>query len=376
MKNRNTNMEVRRKNRNRIYRYICGNGVVSNPDIAYELQLSLPTVTQNTRELMEMGLVQELGEMKSTGGRKAKALSADENFRLAVGLDITKNHLGMLLTNLAGKIIKYKRISHVFHNSGEYFSSVNEKMEEFLNEVLSEEEQEKILGIGISFPGIVNLEKKAITYSHILGVSDLPFGEIEKYFSYPCTFLNDANSGAYAEGGHSESNREFFYLSLSNTVGGAFFSGKGMIYGKEFRCGEVGHMTLVPEGEICYCGKKGCLDAYCSAKKLAERTGDRLEEFFEKLHRGEAEMLSVWKTYLEYLAVAVNNIHMVLDCDIVLGGYVGSYLEDHLGEIRARVAQRNIFSENGDFVQCCKYKTGAAAWGAALYVTEKFLEQV
>ena len=64
----NTNIEVKKNNRNRIFRYICKNGIVSNPDISYKLKMSLPTVTQITKELIEMGLVEENGELQSTGG--------------------------------------------------------------------------------------------------------------------------------------------------------------------------------------------------------------------------------------------------------------------------------------------------------------------
>ena len=97
-----TNIEVKRNNRNRIYRFICGHETVSNPDISYETKMSLPTVTQITKELIEKGLVEEVGELKSTGGRRAKALSAVANAKQAVGLDITKNHISLVLTNLKG----------------------------------------------------------------------------------------------------------------------------------------------------------------------------------------------------------------------------------------------------------------------------------
>ena len=73
MKKNITNIEVKKNNRNRIFRYICKHDRVSNPDIAYALQISLPTVIQNTKELIERRLVEEAGEMQSTGGRRAKA---------------------------------------------------------------------------------------------------------------------------------------------------------------------------------------------------------------------------------------------------------------------------------------------------------------
>lgn len=369
-----TNMEVKKNNRNRIYRYICKCRTASNPDISYALKISLPTVTQNTKELIEMGLVEEIGELQSTGGRRAKALSAAAGYRLAVGIDITQNHIGLLLADLAGTILKYDRINFPFRRTQDYFDGVSGKLEEFLKTAAAG--PERILGIGISFPGIVNLRKQEITNSHALGVSALSFAEVSGCFAYPCFFLNDANAGAYAEGARFEETDSFFYLSLSNTVGGAIFHDGQLMQGREFRCGEAGHMTVVPDGRACYCGKSGCLDAYCSAKFLAEPGGGRLEDFFAGLEREEPEFVRAWEEYMKYLSIAVNNLHMVLDCDIVLGGYVGSYLEVHMGEIRKKVAERNTFSGDGSFVRPCNYKVGAAALGAALQVIETFIEQI
>lgn len=373
-KSKITNMEVKKNNRNRIYRYICKSKTVSNPDIAYALTLSLPTVIQNTKELLELGLLEEVGELQSTGGRRAKALSAVADHKLAAGLDITQNHIGMVLTNLFGDILKYERIYYPYRKGREYFQEVNERLEEFIEN--SPAGREKILGLGISFPGIVNLQKKRVTSSHVLNVNAFPFAEVDDCFKLPCYFLNDANAGAYAEGIHSETSEPFFYLSLSNTVGGALYNDGHLMQGQEFRCGEVGHMTVVPDGRACYCGKSGCLDAYCSAKCLSGLTDKKLEKFFSGLKQGDRKLADAWEEYTKYLSIAVNNIHMVLDCDIVLGGYVGSCLEDYIGEIRQKVSARNTFSEDGSFVKPCKYKVGAAALGAALQVIETFIEQV
>lgn len=369
-----TNMEVKKKNRNHIYRYICKCETISNPDISYALKLSLPTVTQNTKELLELGLIQETGELQSTGGRRAKALSAVADYRLAVGLDITQNHIGMLLANLKGEILKYERTLYPYHSGRNYFQEVSKKLETFIEE--SGARKESILGIGISFPGIVDLQKGEIANSHALGVTALPFADVSGCFCYPCYFLNDANAGAYAEGVHSEEKEPFFYLSLSNTVGGALYHDGHLMQGKGFRCGEVGHMTVVPDGLMCYCKKAGCLDAYCSAKRLSDLTDKKLESFFAGLAQGNEELVNAWEKYKKYLSIAINNIHMILDCDIVLGGYVGSCLEPYIEEIRKMVSERNTFSEDGSFVRVCNHKVGAAALGAALQVIELFIEQV
>lgn len=369
-----TNMEVKKKNRNEVFRYICKQGTVSNPDISYNLKMSLPTATQITKELMEKGLVEEKGEMQSTGGRKAKALSAVVNVKLAVGLDITQNHITLVLTNIMGELLKYERIYQPYAQEDAYYQKVNEKLELFLDE--SGADRNKILGVGISFPGIIDLDKEMITYSHVLGVENLSFTTVSSFFSYPCYFLNDANAGAYAEGFHEEGDGDFFYLSLSNTVGGAVFSKKELIQGRNFRCGEVGHMTVVPDGEYCYCGKKGCLDAYCAAGRLSDEAGGKLERFFERLDQEEAETIKIWDSYTDYLAIAVNNIHMVLDCDVVLGGYVGSHMGTHLQDIWDKVSERNTFGEKDTYVRACNYKVAAAALGAALKMVEMFVSQI
>lgn len=374
MKKQSTNIEVKKNNRNIIFRYICRHGIVSNPDIAYAVKMSLPTVTQNTKELIERGLIEETGELASTGGRRAKALAVAADARLAAGLDITKNHIGLILTNLTGEIIKYNRIFLPFADEEDYYLTVNDRLEKFLDEASAD--REKLLGLGISFPGIVDLEQEMIVHSHILGVDSVPFASVSRFFAYPCYFLNDANAGAYAEGIRSEGMERFFYISLSNTVGGAIFDSGELIQGDGFRCGEVGHMTVVPGGASCYCGKLGCLDAYCAAAYLSEAAEGKLERFFERLSQREQEIVEIWDRYTDYLSIAVNNIRMILDCDIILGGYVGSYVEEHMEGIWRKVSERSTFTEGKPFVKSCKYKTGAAALGAALKVTELFIEKI
>ena len=369
-----TNMEVKKNNRNRVFRYICKHGTVSNPDISYSMKMSLPTVTQITKELIEKGFIAESGELDSTGGRRAKALTAVVNVRQAVGVDITKNHVSFVLTNLTGGILKYLRIVLPYTNEEAYYQKVNEEMEKFLDE--SNADRNKILGIGISFPGIVDLERKLITYSHALGVRMLPFGSVSRFFHYPCIFLNDANAGAYAEGMYSDEKERFFYISLSNTVGGAVFDHDRLIQGDHFRTGEVGHMTVIPDGKRCYCGKKGCLDAYCSALNLPELADGKLERFFELLEKKDPKMESLWDSYTNFLAVALNNIHMVLDCNIILGGYVGSYAEPYMSDIWRKASERDTFADDERFVESCRYGIGAAALGAALEVIENFVKEI
>ena len=131
---RGTNIEVKKNNRNHIFRYLCAQKqTVSNPEIASALSMSLPTVTANTREFIEQGLVLETGELASTGGRRAKALRVAAEAGLALGLDITKNHIGLALADLTGSCLAYERIHFPFAHTEDYYHRAGQELEAFFD---------------------------------------------------------------------------------------------------------------------------------------------------------------------------------------------------------------------------------------------------
>lgn len=70
-------------------------------------------------------------------------------------------------------------------------------------------------------------------------------------------------------------------------------------------------MIIEPNGRQCYCGKNGCVDAYCSAQVLL-KYADTLEIFYERLEDGDSEISNVWNSYLEHLAITISNLRMIL----------------------------------------------------------------
>lgn len=369
-----TNRAIRRENRNRIFRYICRTGRTSNPAIAYSLKMSLPTVLQNTRELQKIGVLYDAGELDSTGGRKAKTVDVVADYRLSIGIDITRNHLVMVLTNLVGANLDRERYYVPFRDEEAYYLKMKALLEKFVERNHLKEEQ--ILGVGVSVPGIVDVRTNRIDRSHVLELSDFPLERIAGYIPYKTWFLNDANAGAFAEGFHAPDADHFFYLSLNNTVGGAFCDRKRLLEGDHNRCGEVGHMILIPDGQRCYCGQKGCSDYYCSALRLAELEDGSLELFFEKLKEGGEKEAARWKEYVRTAALLIHNIHMTLDYDIIIGGYVGSAMGGYIEDIRREVTELDLFGQDASYIRPCVFKISESAFGAALYEVENFIRQI
>ena len=123
-------------------------------------------------------------------------------------------------------------------------------------------------------------------------------------------------------------------------------------------------------------GRKGCADVYCNAQNLSNLTDGDLGKFFELVDTGEKKYVDEWKKYMQYLAVMINNIYNVLDCDVVLGGYVGGYMEKYLDELRRMVSERCTFATDGSFIKPCFFKHESSAVGAALYFVDKFIEEI
>jgi predicted NBD/HSP70 family sugar kinase len=390
MKKSKNNSEVKRLNRNRVFRYINSKEKASMPETAAALRMSGPTVLQIVRELWEAGVLSDAGELESTGGRKARALAAVKDIRCALGIEITQNHIGLVLTDLTKTVKASTRLREKFVFEDAYFKTLGRVLEEFVEK--EQADKEKITGVGISVPAIVDMPRNYITYSRALNLYDVAGDVFSRYIPYPCILINDASAAAASEWGSGYSKENLVYLSLSNTVGGAilfqnfpdymeddYYSTnvfESMYIGNHWHSGEFGHLTIHPDGDTCYCGKKGCVDAYCSALRLSKEAGGQLEQFFEELEKGNPRIRKVWDTYLENLSIAVDNLRMCFDCEVVLGGYVGSCMKPYISELRDKIAGRNIFEGAGDYVSVCTFQNEASALGAAVFYIEEFMNSI
>lgn len=365
---------LKAKNRNSVYKLIYNREGISKQDISIKLKLSLPTVSQNLNDLKERNLIEENGTFESTGGRKPRVIRSIDDAKVSLGLDITRNHVSIVMVDLKGTVINSKRLRMEFKDNDEYYIFVGKVVSDFIEE--NDYSKDKILGLGISLPAIIGKSKKDITYLTVLPAPDNLYEKIKEHIDLNFDFFNDANAGGFAEFWHRDSQEPIVYLSLSNSVGGAIMYSQSAYYGMNHRSGEFGHITLVPEGKTCYCGKKGCADAYCNAKLLSDLREGNLIDFFESLENKDEDCISVFNEYLYYLSQLVYNLRMSFDCDVILGGYVGSHMEKYVNSLMDLVNERNAFEKQGEFIKVCNYKFEASAVGAALYYVDAFIDSI
>ncbi len=374
MVKKTANMEIKKLNRTNVFQLLRQFNGLTKQDIVATLQLCLPTVTQNISELQSEGLVAESGSVGNTGGRRARVYDIVRDARAAIGLDITSNHVTVVVVDLTGSVSYCLRTRRRFEQTDSYYRYLGDLVHQAVTE--SQLDESRVLGVGIGVPGLVTEDHDTVFFGKILNFTGATCSEFSKYIPYETRLFNDANAANFAEIWSCKELKNAFYLMLSNNIGGSMVIDSKIYAGEHLRSGEVGHMCIVPNGRECYCGQKGCVDSYLAATKLSELTDGNLAAFFLLLKNHDKKALAVWETYLEHLVMTVNNLYMAFDCTIILGGYVGEYIGDYLSDIQALASQRNTFEDNADYLRVCSYKTETIAAGAALNFIARFLESI
>ena len=363
---------LRKYNTSNIYSYFSDHLDVTKQDLAAGLNLTLPTVSKNIDYLSDLGLIQISGSRGQTGGRRATTYSLCSEARLALGLDITRHHVSCVAVGLNGRIISFRRNWLVFDYSDDYVKAVADLLEQFVNE--NHIDRDRILGVGIGIPALVKSDHRTVFYSKILSFGEDTYEKFSRQLPYDISLFNDAKASCFAEKWVNKDLRNAFYIMLSNNIGGSMFINGQVYFGNDTRAAEIGHVTLVPNGRQCYCGQCGCVDPYLAATTLS---ADDLAGYFENLKTTTDEkVLNAWSRYLDYIASTINYVRTLLDCDVILGGYVGAYLEPYMDEIRRRTLAISTFDTDADFIKLCSYQHEAIAAGAALYYISQFKETI
>ena len=365
-----TKKGIKRTNKSNIAKLILQNRSITKAEVASELGLSMPTVLSNVKELIDSGIVEAIGEHESTGGRKAKALAIRADVKYAAGMDITQDYVSFVMIDVHGSIVDKHRVRMDFQHSNHYYETLAEEFEIFLKHAKVKDED--FLGIGVSLPGIVDREGKVLLKSHLFNLTNVNLQALAKRMRFDMVFENDANSAILAE--NLQGNQNIVFLALKQTVGGAFYSNGEIYSGDHFRGGEFGHIILDPNGKDCFCGKQGCMNCYCSARVLSKYTNGNLDLFFAKLEAKDDIALKLWDEYTEYLAIAVANLRMALDCDIIIGGDVGAYFDKYMDDFSEKVTRYNAFENDILYVKTCQYKRESSAVGIALTFVDRYFD--
>lgn len=336
-------MAVKELNKRSLTRYLYTNGPATKQILERELDLSLPTITQNLRTLEQEGLVSKGEQLESTGGRKAQTFMFESRSKAAIGVAMRSNSLNLCAIDLHGNVIAKHHVGLPYRNTDAYYQKIGGIINDFAAK--TERGGSDVLGVAFAIQGIVSADGTTISFGSIMGNTGVKLGTIAQNVRYPSIMIHDSDASAMAELwlDHTLSDAVCVYLEMR--PGGAVIIDGRLYQGPNLRNGVIEHMTLVPGGNKCYCGQYGCMDTYCSPETLLE-DGESLSGFFSVLRQGEHGHRQRFNHWLDNVAQAVSNIRALLAGDIIIGGEAAHYLDsDDMRALKALAEEKSAFHD-------------------------------
>jgi predicted NBD/HSP70 family sugar kinase len=242
-------------------------GPLSRSEIARQLDLSPATVTQLTRELIGHGMLEELDLEPSRGGRPAQRLGLVGGAGRALGVKVTADHLVLVDVRLDGEVLgSWER---PFDPSSA--AALDDLTDAVASVVSGITGGPPLLGVGVGVPGAVDDQAVGTVNAPTLGWQAMPVGErLRRRLRLPVLVENDVNALAAAERlyGTGRTHRDFLVLTIGRGVGAAIVADGRVYRGARGGAGEFGHVCVDPEGPVCGCGARGCLEAFVGTTGL------------------------------------------------------------------------------------------------------------
>lgn len=371
-----TNISVKKINRSKVYQYIYRKKITSKRQIVQDLQMGLSTVSQNLNLLEQDGLIEKNGYFESTGGRKANALQIVSDFRISIGIGILKNMFHITAVDLYGNALYTNTIPFPYSNTPDYYKQVTDKIKEFI--ATNQYDEEKILGVSIATQGITSPDHSTVLYGNIMNNTGMILEDFSRYLPYPCYLEHDSKSAAFLElWKHPELDSAVVFL-LNRNLGGAIITNHQIHQGSSMHSGTIEHICINPDGPLCYCGNRGCLETYCSANALEQAAGMNIKDFFSLLREKKSPQLTqIWKDYLHHLAFAMKNLNLIIDAPIIISGYLAPYfLENDIAYLTKHINVSSPFALNKEHIFVGTNGQYTPAIGAALFYVNQFIHSI
>jgi len=365
---------IKEENRRNVLKCIYNLRRCTQPLVSQNLELSRPTVTQLLNDLTKEGHVLKQGHAESTGGRKANMYLFNSSKKVAIGLELLADRYELIAIDLYGDMLKYEKKNKTFSHTDTYYDTVSDSVNRFIHGL--ELAPETILGVGIALQALISSDGKSVVYGKILGCTGLEITAFTERIPYRCIFNHDAESLANIELWKDPTVHNAIFFNVRDNLSGAVIIDGDFIRGGELKSGVFEHMTMIPDGLSCYCGKKGCVNTYCSLSALLKQDED-IDLFFQELRAGKESYKKRWEKYLRHLAMIIDNLHMFISSDVILGGTLSKYLiEEDTEKIKNMINKRSAFPSHERYI---KISCGAAyplCHGAAIPLLNEYLKKI
>lgn len=371
-----TTIALKKINRSKIYQYIYRSKLTSKLQIVQDLQMGLSTVSQNLNLLENEGLIEKNGYFDSTGGRKANAIQIVSDFRISIGVGILKNMFHITAIDLYGNTVYTDTIPLTYSNTAAYYQQITDKVKDFIDK--NQYPENKILGVSIATQGITSPDNTTVIYGNIMNNTGMRLKDFSRHLPYPCHLEHDSKSAAFLELWNHPELDSAVVLLLNRNLGGAIITNHQIHQGRSMHSGTIEHICINPDGPLCYCGNRGCLETYCSANSLEQASGMAIKEFFPLLREKKSpQLIQIWEDYLKHLAFAMKNLNLVIDAPIIISGYLAPYFtEKDTDYLLEQINSMTPFELEKEQLLVGTHGQYTPAIGAALFYVKEFIHSV
>jgi glucokinase-like ROK family protein len=379
-------------------------GGLSRVQLAKKTSLSSTTITNLISELLEQKIVAEEDEAEVNGprsvGRPQTALRLVPDARYAVGVHMDVGVYRVAITNLYAEIILSEIETYPPNTSPEI---VLKDISLLVNKVILESgvDLDLILGIGVGASGLVNFREGTNVLAPALGWRDVPIRSIlERHLGLPVVVDNNVRAMALGEAmfgsGRNAHSLAFVYSRIG--VGAGFVVDNKVFRGSGAGAGEIGHMIIMAEGgELCRCGKRGCLETLVSetglvteAEQQAQNSSGLLaaflsdtsianptERIFAAARAGDPVTRSMIEKRACYIGLALANLVNIFNPELILLGGIFTQIEELILPTITATVRENAFAGLGDKVQIrsTSFGWGAGVIGASALALSSFFYQ-
>lgn len=317
---RGTNQESGRPyNRRIVLESIRLQGPTTRGDIAERVGLTVQTVSTIVRELEEQGLILSVREKPKGRGIPPSALTINPEGGHAVGIHLTPLGIEAALVNLRGEVVESRQRHAPNAMPDEAFALIGE----MVADLKASSRRGGLLGAGLALPGPFDVESMSfVGPTTMAGWKNVDIRQrLADVTGLPAFMENDMAAAALGEQlyGLGQQFSDYFYLFFSVGLGGAMMHDGVVMRGAWGNAGEIGHITAIPDGELCHCGNRGCLERYLSL------------DAFKRGGLSEAEWVSA---VAPIFRSAIRTIENLFDPEtIVLGGLAPQSLIERLATL-------------------------------------------
>ena len=266
--------------------------------------------------------------------------------RFAVALDLGGTQVRAALVDRRGQILNRIAVPTAATEGPEV---VLHQLSDAARAMMSGVDTDRVLGVGLCAPGPLNTQEGiAISMPTIAGFENIHLRErLEQSLNLPVWLENDGTAAALGEWrfGAGAGLQNFVYITVSTGIGAGIVADNRLLRGRLGLAGELGHMTIVRNGDTCFCGNKGCWEAYASGTAFTRRARQRValhghgllaesgktvdgKAVFAAAAQGDPLAIDLVAEEAEFLGIGiVNLLHLFSPETIVVGGGMSSNLD-------------------------------------------------